>query len=111
MQTTILLNNLRNKLYIVYALNVIDWMLTVTLLDTGSFFEANPIARTFINSIALGLIIKCIVPFILVFLVNRFMHILEFAQLKKADIMISFGLTVYLAVTLDHIINFIILLR
>jgi len=39
------------------------------------------------------------------------MHILDFSQLKVADMVISFGLTFYLFITLDHIINFIILLQ
>lgn len=110
MQTAILLKNLKNKLYLVYTLNVLDWILTILLLKTGYFYEANPIARTFINNAQLGLIIKCLIPFIMVFIVNHFMHILDFSELKKADMIVSFGLTVYLAITLDHVINFLLLL-
>ncbi len=103
-------NKLRKKLYYVYLLNVLDWVCTVVLLSSGRFFEANPLARTFISSISLGFFIKCIAPFLVVFLVNRWMHILSLKELRFADMMISFGLTVYLVVTLDHSINFIILL-
>ncbi|MBE6825173.1 MAG: hypothetical protein E7513_07525 [Ruminococcaceae bacterium] len=102
---------LQRKLYFVYILNVLDWVCTILLISSGLFYEANPIANTFISSIGLGLLIKCIVPFALVFTVCRFMHILDFSQLKVADMVISFGLTFYLFITLDHIINFIILLQ
>lgn len=101
--------HLRRKLYLVYLLNVVDWVCTVVLLSTGLFYEANPIARTFIDSISLGFILKCVVPFVLIFLTARCLHILDFRQMKIADMMISFGLTVYIAITVDHIINFIIL--
>lgn len=105
-----LCNNLNRKFYAVYTLNVIDWLCTVYLLSTGLFYEANPIAKTFIGSIALGFVIKCVVPFLLIFFIARFINILDIAQLKIADMLISFGLTVYIALTIDHIINFIILL-
>lgn len=103
-------NNLQKKLFLVYSLNVIDWVCTLLLLSTGAFYEANPIARSFIGSISFGFAVKCIVPFLAVYSVNRMMHILEVGQLKIADMMISFGLTVYLAVNIDHLINFIIII-
>lgn len=103
-------NKLVQKLYFVYFLNIVDWVCTVLLLDTGKFYEANPIARTFIDNIWLGFLLKCIVPFVIVFGVSRFMHILCIKELRFVDTLICFALTVYLAVTLDHIINFVILL-
>lgn len=103
-------NKLSEKLYFVYILNVLDWVCTVLLLKTGLFFEANPLARAFIGSLSLGFLIKCVAPFVVVFVVARFMHILSMKELKVVDMMISFALTVYLAVILDHIINFIVFL-
>lgn len=103
-------NKLAKKLYFVYFLNVLDWACTVLLLRTGMFFEANPLARTFIGSVSLGFLLKCVLPFAVVFIVTRFMYILEMKELKFVDMMISFTLTVYLAVILDHIINFVVFL-
>lgn len=100
--------NIVRKLYLVYFLNVLDWVCTILLLKTGMFFEANPIANTFIDNILVGFALKCALPFVVVFLVNHFMVILDIPELRIADKMISFTLTVYLAVTLDHIINFVI---
>lgn len=97
------------KLFFVYFLNVIDWLCTVTLLSTGMFYEANPIARSFIDSILLGFLIKCLLPFGAIFFCSRCMHILDSAQLRLADMLISFALTVYIAILLDHIINFLLL--
>ncbi|MBQ8539069.1 MAG: hypothetical protein IJ433_05415 [Ruminococcus sp.] len=104
-------NKLVQKLYFVYFLNVVDWVCTVLLLDTGMFYEANPIARTFISSIWLGFLLKCVVPFVVVFGVSRYMHILGINELRFVDMLICFALTVYLAITIDHIVNFTILLQ
>lgn len=109
MYQSIVCGRLRRKLYFVYFLNVLDWVCTLLLLKTGMFFEANPIANSFIHSVFLGFSLKCVLPFLLIFTVSRFLHILEVHQLRLADMMISFALTVYLAVNLDHIVNFIIL--
>ncbi len=102
--------SLGKKLYLVYLLNVVDWVCTVTLLSTGLFYEANPLARTFISDFLLGFVLKCALPFALIFLSARFLYILDFSQLKIADMLISFALTVYLFIALDHFINFILLL-
>lgn len=110
MSERFLCSRLKRKLYFVYLLNVLDWICTVILLSSGAFYEANPIAGTFINNLSLGLLIKCIVPFVVIFIISRCMHILDMPQLKTADMVISFGLTVYIAITVDHIINFILLL-
>lgn len=106
----ILCRNLNKKLYLVYFLNVLDWACTVLLLRTGLFYEANPIANSFIHNLLLGFFIKCVAPFVVIFLISRSMNILALIQLRIADKLISFALTVYLAVTLDHIINFVMYL-
>ena len=97
------------KLLWVYFLNVVDWVCTIILLSTGMFFEANPIARTFIDNISLGFVIKCLIPFFGVFVCCRYMKVLGFTQLRFADMLVSFALTVYIAIIIDHIINFLIL--
>lgn len=97
------------KLYWVYFLNVVDFICTIALLSTGFFYEANPIARTFIQSSLLGVLIKCAIPFLVIVLCAKGMSVLDYPQLKVADKVVSFGLTVYLVILLDHLINFIIL--
>ena len=102
-------SRISRKLFFVYFLNVIDWLCTIALLSTGMFYEANPIARTFIDSVTLGFLIKCLLPFVAIIFCARCMHILQSSQLRFADMLISFALTVYIAIALDHIINFLLL--
>lgn len=111
MLESIVCSNLKKKLCIVYLLNVVDYICTLSLVSTGKFFEANPLANTFIDDIGMGIVIKCVVPFGLMFFVLRCMHILNIKELRFADMLISFGLTVYLVIMLDHLINFVILLN
>lgn len=102
-------SRLVRKLYFVYFLNVIDYVCTLALVSTGRFFEANPLANTFIDDVYMGIIVKCVVPFGLLYFVCRCMHILSIGQLRFADMLISFALTVYLFIMADHLINFVIL--
>ncbi len=103
--------NLQRKLCVVYFLNVVDWICTLRLVSTGLFYEANPLAAKFIDSIGIGFLVKCAVPLLLVVIVCKGMHILDLKALRFADMLISFGLTIYLLITLDHFINFILLLQ
>lgn len=111
MLTKTVCTNLKFKLCVVYFLNVVDWICTLRLISTGLFYEANPIANAFIDSIAIGFAVKCAVPLVLVIIVCKGMHILDLKALKFADMLISFALTVYLLITLDHFINVILLLQ
>ncbi len=110
MLQSIVCSNLKKKLMLVYLLNVVDYVCTLALLSTGKFIEANPLANTFIDDIGMGIIIKCIVPFGLMFFVIKCMHILNIKELRFADMIISFALTVYLVIMIDHLINFVLLL-
>lgn len=103
-------SNISKKLYLVYFLNVVDFICTLALLSTGIFYEANPIARTFISSALLAVLLKCVIPFFVIVLCVKGMSVLDYPQLKVADMVVSFGLTVYIVILLDHLINFIILL-
>ena len=100
---------LQKKLYLVYSLNVVDWICTLMLLSSGRFFEANPIAATFIHSIYWGFVLKCIIPFLIVMFIIWGLGLIDIKQLFTADKMISFALCVYLAIILSHAANFVLL--
>ena len=101
--------NIEKKLYLSYSLNIIDWICTLFLLSTGGFYEANPIARMFIGSLSLGFLIKCAFPLLVVVTVSWALKKLSFDNLAVADQFICFLMVFYLAINLDHLINFILL--
>ena len=101
--------NLQKKLYLVYSLNVVDWICTLILLSSGRFFEANPIAATFIHSIYWGFVLKCVIPFLIIMFIFWGLRLIDPKQLFNADKVISFALVVYLAISLSHFVNFFML--
>ena len=109
MPTLIRRQNIEKKLYLSYSLNIVDWICTLVLLSTGGFYEANPIARLFIGSLSLGFLIKCALPLLVVVTVSWGMKKLDFEDLKIADAFVCFLMVFYLAINLDHLINFILL--
>lgn len=97
------------KLSILYSLNVADWICTVVLLRSGSFYEANPLAGIFIGDISWGFLMKCVLPLAVILLTARILSLLDGGDMPVADSFISFGIVFYIAINLDHIMNFLLL--
>lgn len=96
----------KKRLFLLFMLNLSDWICTLTLLKTGLFKEANPLMRSVITSYPLGFALKVIMPFSLI--------VYAFMKLKDADrrqILISnnialAGVGVYFLLNLYHLICF-----
>ena len=101
--------SLQKKLVLIYAMNVADWICTVALLSTGGFYEANPLARAFIGSIPLGLLVKCVLPAAMIFVIQRMARLLDPHGLRVLDRFVAFALTFYTALCFLHMINFVLL--
>ena len=109
MTITILHKKLYKKLLLVFALNLVDWLCTVVLLGTGLFQEANPLMREIIGNLPQGFFAKCLFPAAAIFAVMVMLRWMEVKELRIADRFISFVLVFYLAIDLDHILNFLLL--
>lgn len=59
--------NLKKKLLLIYILNVNDIIFTFMLLDTGFFIEVNIIMINIISYPILGIFVKVILVFVLIF--------------------------------------------
>ena len=110
MENLIFLKRLYKKLALVYALNLTDWVFTLLLLRTGQFAEANPVMQPFITSIPQGFTLKCLFPAAAIGTVMLLLRRLRLSELGTADRFISFVLVFYLAINLDHIVNFFLLI-
>ena len=97
------------KLYIIYIMNVADWVCTVVLLRSGGFFEANPLAAGFVGDLSLGFVMKCVVSAGIIWLLMRLVGLLSDDGLRTADRFISFGVGFYFLLCSVHIVNFVIL--
>ena len=100
----------RRKLYLLYAMNVADWICTVVLLRSGGFFEVNPFTRAFIDSIPLGLLVKVLLPVVIIAVIIRLMNGLDGKWRALVGGFTSVVIAFYFALCLNHIINFILLI-
>ena len=100
---------MRHKLSLIYLLNVTDWICTVILLRTGDFYEANPLMSPIIGSIAAGILVKCILPAALLFLIYRMCIALGAENFPLIDRFIAFVTVLYTALCAIHIADFLIL--
>ena len=96
------------KLCLIYSLNVVDWICTITLLNTGDFYEANPLMNPIIGSLPLGFFVKCILPAILLLVIYRMCSELGQEEMTRVDWFISFVIVLYTALCVVHIVNFLI---
>ena len=109
MQMTFRTAYIIRKLYLIFLLNIADWICTVTLLGSGGFYEANPLMRPVIGNIAFGILFKGILPAGLVIMISRVLRRMDVGGLRRSDCFISFALTYYLGLCVIHIANFLLL--
>ena len=95
--------NVRNKLFIIYALNINDIQLTWFLLKTGVFIEVNPVMAFFISTTYLAVIAKIVLPAVLLFYVGVRMKSADNDQLRKANILISIVFIIYALINIMHL--------
>ena len=95
---------------LVYSMNVADWICTVVLLHSGRFYEANPLMQQIIDSLPQGFLFKCLFPALIIFVLIFTMRLLDQCELAVADRFISFVLVFYVAINIDHVINFLLLI-
>lgn len=96
----------KKRLFLLFILNLSDWVCTLTLVSTGIFEEANPLMKSVIAQPLIGFLVKAAVPLIMIFA--------AVARLKEADekqILISnrvclCGVSVYLLINIYHILCF-----
>ena len=98
----------RRKLYILYLMNITDWICTVALIGTGCFYEANPLMRQVADSIPLGFVVKALVPAAAVALVLTLTGRMDNRGVLTVDRFTTLVLLFYTTLVLNHIINFIL---
>ncbi len=92
------------NLIVVYALNVLDLLMTLLLQNTGRFKEANPVVAVFISDTFGVLAAKIIVPALLcVYLAVRINHASP-TQLNKCHTGVVWLLIFYIGVNMLHLV-------
>ena len=99
-------NKISKNLFLLYFLNLSDWLSTVYLLNTGKFMEANPFMLPFMNSALTSFLAKGILPLALVLFINYRANYATAKQVKLANRVVGVGITIYTLINLMHLFNF-----
>jgi hypothetical protein len=100
------LENIKNKLVVVYILNVTDIIFTLLLLSTGFYMEANIFMVKAVESIPSSFLLKVVLPAIMfTFIYFRIRNATE-QQLKKSNILINGVLIIYALINVSHLVWF-----
>jgi len=100
------LRNIKNKLGVLYILNVTDIIFTLLLLSTGFYMESNPFMVKAVESIPLSFLLKVVLPAImLIFIYFRMRNATE-QQLKKSNVLINGVVIMYALINISHIVWF-----
>jgi hypothetical protein len=98
------LHNMKNKLLMIYILNITDIAFTLLLLSTGYFIEANLLLKNVVQNPTESFVLKVVLPaLLLIYLYIRIQKASD-KELKKANHFIS-GITVlYLLINISHLL-------
>lgn len=100
------LKSIKNKLLLLYILNVTDIIFTLLLLSTGFYIEANTLMGKIIQSPPAGLVLKIVLPAGLFIVVYVRMQKATDQQLKKSNLLINGATILYTLVNISHLIWF-----
>lgn len=103
------LGNLKNKLIVLYVLNVTDILFTLLLLNTGYYIEANVLMTSAVQSYTASFSLKVLLPAILLLYVFYRLQSANERQLRNTNILISGITTVYAFINLSHLVWFSLL--
>lgn len=95
--------NIKKKLQVLYLLNVSDIILTLLLLKTGLFVEANGAMVNIVESPVVSIILKVgLVGVLIYYLIKRIAKATE-KQLKMSNYIINAALGIYTIINLMHL--------
>ncbi|MGG7077597.1 DUF5658 family protein [Clostridium sardiniense] len=95
--------NIKRKLQLLYILNVSDITLTLILLKTGMFKEANGVMVNVVENPILSILIKVgLVGLLIYYLIKRMINATN-KQLLMSNFILNGALGIYLIINLMHI--------
>lgn len=97
------------KLFFLYFLNLIDWICTEVLINSGEFYEANPLMQTVLTNFWVTIFIKGVLPLVLVIGCAVIFKATNSEQSFMTNLLLYIGIIAYACVNLWHIFNFVLL--
>lgn len=96
--------SIKKKFIILYLLNVTDIILTVLLLRTGYFAEANVLMAKAVQDPIASFLLKILLPAILLFYLYLRIRKADDNNLRTSNIAVNISLVIYGLVNLSHLI-------
>lgn len=96
--------SIKDKLILLYALNLTDWIFTLYLLNIGFCYEANVFMVDVVNSPLLSAILKIFVPGILFLYISKRLKEATPYQLKISNKLINVAILLYITINVFHIL-------
>ena len=99
------LSSIRTKLKILYALNVSDIILTISLLKSNLYREANIIMKNVVTDTRLSIIFKVVLPLLLILYINSRIGDATEDQLHVANRYINLAIIFYMIINIMHVLG------
>ncbi len=99
----------KKRLFLLFMLNMSDWICTLSLLATGAFEEANPLMKNVIESPFLGFFVKVFLPLVFILFALSKLADADKKQILFSNNIALAGVSVYLLLNLYHIVCFTML--
>lgn len=96
----------KKRLFLLFMLNMSDWLCTLSLLSTGVFEEANPLMKSVITNPLWGIVVKVAAPLALIVLALSRIKYADSKQLMLSNRICLLGVAVYLLINVYHILCF-----
>lgn len=103
------IENIKNKLILLYILNVTDIIFTLLLLSTGYYIEANLFMVKTVQSLITSFILKVILPATLLLYLYMRIQKATNLQLKKVNFAVNILTVFYVLINTSHLIGIIFL--
>lgn len=94
---------LRIRMMLLYALNILDMVVTKFLLQTGKFREMNPVMVLALQSDWATLVLKLLLPALLMVYLNRRLRVLDARHLKLSVRALEVLIAAYCVVSMLHL--------
>ena len=96
----------KRRLFLLFMLNMSDWVCTLALLSTGIFEEANPIMKYIISNPLLGFLVKIAIPLVMILAAVSQLEYSDERQVLLSNRVCLCGVAIYVIINLYHIFCF-----
>ena len=96
----------KKRLFLLFMLDVSDWVCTLSLIATGVFEEANPLMKQVIAMPALGFLVKVALPFVMILAAVGRLKYADEKQVLISNRVCLCGVVVYVLINIYHIFCF-----